>query len=351
LIRQQLAERFDVAAGGLIASVGDVAGSGSDTIRTRRATGYGWSKAMASLASETQAIAASPVTVGVDDITIGRQGLAFSESFQHAIQDDAMLKVDDLAGYMVDSYLATLRSLLCTTGATFATNSADPAATLDVNDWIALRADFEETAGFDGRAVAVLHPVQVAHLRSSIRSETALQYPESFELYQRMQAEAGFRFTFLGIDIYASQDVSLSGGDYYGFAYQPGAIAYAVHPFRLAYGLSTRRHWWLDRPSEAAPPGQLPVLPCPLRGRWRVLGSRGRRDGRAYLRAGLAAVPDPSRCRRGSDCVGRRTALEDVRAAPCEAPRARRGCAPSRLPRRRGAPPGGRGGWPLPSRD
>lgn len=228
MIRQQLAERFDVAAGGLIVSVGDVAGSGSDTVRTRRATGYGWSKAMASLASETQAIAASPVTVGVDDITIGRQGLAFSESFQHAIQDDAMLQIDDLAGYMVDSYLATLRSLLCTTGATFSTNSADPAATLDVNDWIALRADFEETAGFDGRAVAVLHPVQVAHLRSSIRSETALQYPESFELYQRMQAEAGFRFTFLGIDIYASQDVSLSGGDYYGFAYQPGAIAYAT---------------------------------------------------------------------------------------------------------------------------
>jgi hypothetical protein len=228
MIRQALAERFDVAAGGLVARIGDVAGSGSDTVRTRRVTGLGWSKTMASLGSETEAIAASPLTVGTDDITIGRHGLAFSESFQHAIQDDAMLRVDDIAGSFVDSYLATLRSLVCTTGATFSTNSADAAATLDVNDWIALRGDFEASAGFDGRAVSILHPEQITHLRNSIRSETALQYPESFELYQRMQAEAGFRFTFLGIDIYGSSDVSLSGGDYYGFAYSPGALAYAV---------------------------------------------------------------------------------------------------------------------------
>lgn len=223
-----LAERFDVTAGGLVVNAGDFAGTGSDTARLRNIGGFGAAASMASMASETASISATAITAAYDTIAIGRYGLAYEESFTRAILANDTATLEMLAMTIGDSYLTTLRGLICTQGATFATNAANDAATLDVDDWINLVALAEQTEGFDGRLVAMLHPKQMSHLRSSWRAETALKFPDQFTAGQSLAASYGYSGDFLGVSIYKSTDVSLSGGDYYGFAYAPGAMAYAV---------------------------------------------------------------------------------------------------------------------------
>jgi len=88
----------------------------------------------------------------------------------------------------------------------------------------------------------MFNPVQITHLRSSTRSETALQMPDAFAQLQGIQSQAGFRMRFLDMDIYGSDSVTLSGGDYYGFSGVRGSIGYVV--------MSTQN---IDVPSGADP--------------------------------------------------------------------------------------------------
>lgn len=227
-IALELAENFDVTMNGLVVMLGDLSGSGSDTGRLRRATGFGWSTTFSDMATETDPIVATAIQAAYDSITIGRVGLAFEESFTRAVLADDPISVEYLAQSFLSSYLATVRSKLAAQVASFSTNVADATATLDVDDWIALRNAFENTTGFAGMANALLKPRQVGYLRSSIRAETGLQFPEPHEAYQRLQVNNGLRMSYLGIDIYASGDITTSSGDDFGGAWVPGAVGMAV---------------------------------------------------------------------------------------------------------------------------
>jgi len=231
-VLQQLTERFDVLTGPMATFLGDLAGSGSDTLRIRNATGYGYAGNFTAMATETQAITASSITAAYDSFTVSRNGIAYESTFQRDALASDGITIDALAQSIPEAWASLLRSKVCTVGAAFSTNKADAAATLDVDDMINLRAGFEETAGFDlsvhGNPFVMLHPVQISHLRSSIRSETALQMPDAFDAYQRIQSATGLRFRFLDMDVYGSADVSLSGGDYYGFSSVRGGIGFVV---------------------------------------------------------------------------------------------------------------------------
>lgn len=231
-VLEQLVERQDVTNSPFAVYLGDLAGSGTDTLRIRNGTGWGYAASFTAMSTETQAITASSITGDYDAFTVARNGLAFEASYQRDGLNSDGINIEALAMSIVDSWRRLLLTKVCTTGAAFATNVADAAATLDVDDAIALRAAYEETSGFDlavhGAPWAMLNPVQVKHLRASIRTESALLMPDAFAQMQGIQNQAGFRMRFLDMDFYASDQVSLSGGDYYGFSGVRGSIGYVV---------------------------------------------------------------------------------------------------------------------------
>lgn len=229
LVLERLAEKLDITAGNLVVFIGDLSGSGSDTARIRNATGFGWARRFSSMATETSAITASSWEAAYDSISIGRKGLAFEETWQRAILSNDGIGLMRLADSIADSWLATLRYLICVQGATFATNAADDTATFDVDDAINLRNLYENTTGFvEGGVINMMHPKQFQHLKASMRTSDAFKYsPDAFNAQQQIQSSAGFRGAFLGMNWYASTDVVLNT-DYYGFSYVAGALGYAV---------------------------------------------------------------------------------------------------------------------------
>lgn len=227
-VLQQLAEQWDPVVGGLLVRVGDVGGTGSDTLRRRWSGGYGGQLDMTTMATETQTISASPVTGGYDDLVVAQHGLAFEQSFFRAITQNDGVTLDFLATTVVGSVFRKIMQLLCTQIATFSTNVADANANLDVDDWINLVANLEETEGFQGEAVSLLHPKQWTHLKAALRTEAGYVFPAETTEFQRLRRQGGFKREILGIPVYTSARVNLTGGDYYGGAWVPGHCGFGT---------------------------------------------------------------------------------------------------------------------------
>ena len=227
-VLQAAAERFDVR--NLLDFWGDLAGSGTDTMAQRRVSGMGWGASFTTLASETEAIAPSAISAAMDTTAIGQHGLSLEETFKRAILSGDGMTLEAAAAMLVDSVQAKLRSLTAYhIGANFGSNTADAAAQADVDDVVATRAAFEDYAGFDpavARVVGMLDPTQIKHVRASMRSETALKFPERFDADQSLQRNAGFRFTFMDMDFYASGDVTYGSSTWYGGFWQLGALGW-----------------------------------------------------------------------------------------------------------------------------
>ncbi len=238
-VLEQLVEKFDVGAAGIVSFWGSLAGSGSDTGRVRRATGYGFGATFAPMATETSPIALSAIQAAFDDITLARHGLGFSETFMRRILSGDGLTLEFVAAQITDSWLRYLRYQACVVGATYATNPADASATLDVDDALAVAAHFEETSGYGGQQIKAVHRArQLTRLKASINAQGSLQFPEQFEKYQGVKGSDGFRFRFLDIDWHASGDVVNSSGDDFGFAHVEGALGYVVGGTESLTGLA-----------------------------------------------------------------------------------------------------------------
>lgn len=228
MVLERLVEKFDLLTTGAVVELGDMSGRGTDTARIPNATGYGWATRMSSMAGETSAITASALTAAYDSISIARKGLAFEDTFQRAILARDNLNLEFLANSVADSWLATLRYMLCVQGATFTTNAFDDTATTDVDDAINLRNLYENTDGFVVGGVSnFLHPIQMKFLRASIRSESAFKFPDAFAQTQGLQSQSGYKGNFLDMKWFTSKDVVLNT-DYYGFSCVDGALGYAV---------------------------------------------------------------------------------------------------------------------------
>jgi len=229
ILLQELAERTNVLDAGLIVTLDGVSGSGSNTVRRRQVGGLGYATRMDSMATETSPGTASGFTSTYSDVTIGRYHLAYEESAQRAIVAADPVTLDFIAGQMVNSWVATLRYLMCTSATGISTAKGTSGQALDTDDWFGLIAAFNETAGFEGQAVAMLHPEQVTDLQTSLRSYTGFQFPEQVQAQQAWGSALGMGMggQLLGINVYKSVDVQASGGNHVGFAFAPGAFGWA----------------------------------------------------------------------------------------------------------------------------
>jgi hypothetical protein len=235
-IFEEITEQLDVLASGLVMGVGDLQGTGSDTVRITRYGALGWAEAMVAMAGETDQISPTGYTLGHDSVTTGRYGLAKEQTYTDQILGRAeTIGLDDMISMVPMSFLTTLRQGAATIGATFASGAGTSGLAWTYDDELDLIALFHETEGFvqavqrNGAPKSLRHPEQYSDLRQSIRNEPGLQ--GSAELQMKLiglSNESGGGFSFLGIENHASHDVITSGGDHIGCAYVPGAIAWAV---------------------------------------------------------------------------------------------------------------------------
>ncbi len=232
-----MAEELDVFGVGLVRGVGDLMGTGSDTLRLRYFDGVGAAEVFQPMASETEEIVPTGYSAGNDTVTIARYGLAKEETYQNAILSDPAvsdkLALEALVPLLPASWVATVRDLWAAELATFSDSVGDAGLPWTVDHELELIAYFREIPGYSPRRHGL--PVtgrgvkQLTQLRNSLRNEPYLQASGNMlDGLLGLGGEDGGGFTFYGLRNVGSHAITVQGGDNVGGAYIPGAIAYCV---------------------------------------------------------------------------------------------------------------------------
>ena len=226
-------------------NLGDIGGSGSATLTTGTVD---FDLAMA--ASNTDEVTAADntaVTVGSVSLTVAHQIISFGMSDLHSIVGaPGQLDLQGLAAKMAQAYELRFTDLVCAATDTITANVGTSGADMTVDDFYSATATLQQ-ALVGGPWTAVLAPVQVTDLRTSLRSEGgAMQFmPGTAE--QLAIKGPGYQGNLLGVDIFSSDSISTSGGNRIGSMFGPGCVAYIEASARAA------------RPGSIAAPSQSPV--------------------------------------------------------------------------------------------
>lgn len=234
-IRMELAEKLNVWQLGVVPLVGDFAGAGTTTIRVTHVGGIGWDAKMVSMPTETSAPTMANPTAGYSSVTLGRYGLAFSESFQNRIISQPNVRAamggEAFRAQAANTWFATFRERVCVTGATISGSVGSSGTTLSVDNLIALATAFNTTDGAEdgGSPIVMLDPQQIEEAKASARTEPAFQGDlAGFTSVQGVAGRIYDNFLGLGMTVVGTSDVQQSGGAYQGFAFQRGGIGYGV---------------------------------------------------------------------------------------------------------------------------
>lgn len=234
-IRLEIQDKLNMLALGVVPLVGDLAGSGSDTVRITDFGGIGFSTAMTAMASETDTVAPTPVDIGYESITVAPYGLGHAETyFSQIIGREDVVKVDGLRAYIGDSWLKTFRDQVCVAGAGMATDVGSASTTLSVDDHLDLLTAYRTTEGAR-RPTVVVDGQQYDELLRSYRTEPAFGgNTADFTSLLGLKTEADGSvmqvhrdFAGMGHDLVYTSSVQQSGGAYQGFAFSPGGIGWA----------------------------------------------------------------------------------------------------------------------------
>lgn len=230
-VRQEIADRLDAMGLGLVPLVGDLAGTGTDTLRNVRVDNVGWAARFSALASENATVAPSSMALGYDAFTVGMYAYGMQETWKQQVLGRAGsgLHLDDLVQLVPTSYLSTWRYLFCVTGATIGGSAiGSSGADQSVDDHVALVAYFDQRLGAAGTPVVTVSSQQMSQLKASYRSEPAFaNFGSDFANIQKFDGGQRYvNFAGLGIDVVVTDDVQQSGGAYQGFAMRPGAMGW-----------------------------------------------------------------------------------------------------------------------------
>ena len=229
---QAMEDSLDPLASMIASLKGDVAATGSDTLRITDIDGIGFGRRFTAMASESDTITASPLVLGYSEVTVAQQGLAHEETYQNQILGAvAGMSLEDLMAKVPESWLASLRYSACVTAAGITTAIGSAAAYLSVDDYLDVVTAHLETpgAGTRGAPGVALDPAQLSKLLASFRAEPAFQASlEGFTSLQGFKSGQSFvNFAGLGANVHITDDITQSGGAYQGFAISPGAIGWA----------------------------------------------------------------------------------------------------------------------------
>lgn len=230
-VQLALMDTLSFRATGMISLRGDLAGTGSDTLRMTEIDGVGFGVRFSAMGSETDAVDPSTFTLGYSEVTVAQYGLSHAQTFHdQVLSRDAGYGLADMVRLVPCSVEATLRYLACVAGSGISGVIGSATTPLDVDAWLALSTGVRETSGAAalGAPRATLAPQQLTQLIEAFRAEPA--YGESiaeFASVQGLTAPFVPNLAGLGIDVVLTDDVQQSGGAYQGFAGSPGFMGWA----------------------------------------------------------------------------------------------------------------------------
>ena len=209
-IQLLLADRFSLRNHPSIFQAGNISGRGSSVLSVPQA-GLDGFDLMSATGGEIAATANVALTDSSADITISRFALRREISDLANMTYKVGLTVERLAADMVGGYEMAVTNAICDTIDGFTTVAGTSGVDLSVDDFFSALFSLEQ-ASVPTPYVAVLHPVQLTDLQSSIRAEGgALQYIAATQ--EMLQAKGqGFAGSFLGVDIFKSSKVPTANG-------------------------------------------------------------------------------------------------------------------------------------------
>lgn len=235
----ELQDGLDVHGMGVVALRGDLAGTGSDTLRITDYGNVGWSLPFQAMASETDTVAPSPVNIGYESITIGQFGLSHSETYkQQALSREDAISLEQLKAKVPMSWLRTFRDRVALAGSGITTAVGTNATTLSVDDHLDLATAYKVNLG-NRRPSAMIDGTQFDQLSRAYRSEPAFAQ-SSVDFSQILGLKTGGEpssevvtqthpnFAGMGIDLALTDSIVQSGGARQGFCHPPGGIGWGV---------------------------------------------------------------------------------------------------------------------------
>jgi hypothetical protein len=232
----ELQDRLDIMGLGVVSLRGDLAGSGSDTVRVTDYGDIGFSLPFTALASETDTVAPSPLNIGYETVTIGTFGLSHSETYtQQVLSREPAISLDRLKARVPESWARTFRDRVALTGSGITTAVGAAGTTLSVDDHLDLATAYKVNLG-NARPVAMIDGTQFDQLSRSYRTEPAFTNTAGdFAALLGIPAGQGSvaaqlkpNFAGMGIDLAITDSIVQSGGARQGFAFPPGGIGWAV---------------------------------------------------------------------------------------------------------------------------
>lgn len=231
----ELQDRLDVAAMGVISLRGDVAGSGTDTLRITDIGNIGYSLPFTALASETDTVADSPIDLGFETVTVGTFGLGQSETYSEQLfSREPMVLLDQLKAFIPQSWSRTFRDQVALTGSGITLAVGSATTDLSVDDHLDLVTVYRIAVG-NSMPMAFLDPTQIDQLLRSYRNEPGFQ--NAAEVFSGLleardgsspDAQIYRNVGGLRIDMAVTDSIVESGGAFQGFAFPQGGIGWAV---------------------------------------------------------------------------------------------------------------------------
>jgi len=238
-IALELQDKLDVHGMGVVPLRGDLAGSGSDTVRVTDYGNVGWSLPFEALSSETDTVAPSPVDIGFETITIGQFGLAQAETYKHQVLNrEPAITLDRLKPMVPMSWLLTFRQRVALAGSGIAVAVGSAGTTLSVDDHLDLATAYKTNLG-NRIPSAMIDGTQFDQLSRSYRTEPAFTNSAAeFAAVLGLKANGPSgpdtvaqthpNFGGMGINLAITNDIIQSGGARQGFCFPPGGIGWAV---------------------------------------------------------------------------------------------------------------------------
>jgi hypothetical protein len=221
-----LSDRGSLSNHPAIVFAGDAAASGSKTVRLSHIGLMGYDR----LASTADGVATTSTdfTNASTNISVGRYAKNYSiTDLASATASNGLIDPASLAADAVASYNTTLSDLIAALMGGF-TNTVTATTTLTVANVLSAISQLEQENA-QGPYMMVLHPKQYGDLRSDIATASAgaVQWAESSQ-QQLIQMGSNYKGKFLGVDVFVSSAVPVTGGtDYTGAVFARGAVAFA----------------------------------------------------------------------------------------------------------------------------
>lgn len=230
-----LRSRFALSGTGLASLRGDLAGTGSRTLRITDVGGAGFQVAMDALATETSAITPKAITSGYSTVTIGDYGIGHSETYvNQSLSRESGVSLDRLISLVPNSWQKTMNQLITAAGAGIGgTAIGSTGSSLTIDNLIDLATVYEETDGAldNGLPITVLAPQQITQAKASAAAHDA--YKNSITEFSTVAGLSAINgdddgnFLGLGFRVLRSSDVEQASSAHQGFSITPGAMGWA----------------------------------------------------------------------------------------------------------------------------